>query len=196
MLLALSSASRGADGVLGAGTTPLLRAAKAGDSPVVKLLLDKGANPKAVTRNGVNGIMMAANVAAREEDRTGRSKTQKDAIETITLLLAAGTDINGTDTQGRTAAHGAALWGLTDVVRFLHKNGAKLDVEDRRRFTPLEAALGLTGGFGFDSKSSVVREDTAKAIRELLGVAADYVPPVRPHPAAAPGSRNANVDDN
>ena len=84
---------RGADGVLGAGTTPLLRAAKAGDTPVVKLLLEKGANPKAVTRNGVNGIMMAANVAAREEDRTGRSKTQKDAIETITLLLAAGTDI-------------------------------------------------------------------------------------------------------
>jgi hypothetical protein len=163
---------------------------------VVKLLLEKGANPKAVTRNGVNGLMMAANVAAREEDRTGRGKTQKDAIDTITLMLAAGTDINATDTQGRTAAHGAALWGLTDVVRFLHKNGAKLDVEDKRRFTPLEAALGLSGGFGFDSKSSVVREDTAKAIRELLGVAADYVPPVRPHPPAPGGGRNANIDDN
>jgi hypothetical protein len=187
---------RGADGVLGAGTTPLLRAAKAGDAPVVKLLLEKGANPKAVTRNGVNGLMMAANVAAREEDRTGRGKTEKDAIETVTLLLAAGTDINATDTQGRTAMHGAALWGLTDVVRFLHKNGAKLDVEDKRRFTPLEAALGMSGGFGFDSKSSVVREDTAKAIRELMGVAADYVPPVRPHPPAAPGGRNANIDDN
>jgi len=186
---------RGADGVLGAGTTPLLRAAKAGDTAVVKLLLEQGANPKLVTRNGVNGIMMAANVAAREEDRTGRSKTQKDAIETITLLLAAGIDINGTDTQGRTAAHGAALWGLTDVVRFLHKNGAKLDVEDKRRFTPLEAALGIAGGFGFDSKSSVVREDTAKAIRELLGVAADYVPPARPHPPAGPGGgRNASDD--
>ena len=188
---------RGADGVLGAGTTPLLRAAKAGDTPVVELLLEKGANPKAVTRNGVNALMMAANVAAREEDRTGRGKTQKDAIETITLLLAAGIDINATDTQGRTAAHGAALWGLTDVVRFLHKKGAKLDVEDKRRFTPLEAALGLAGGFGFDSKSSVVREDTAKAIRELLGVAADYVPPARPHPTAAGGGRNAaTVDDN
>ena len=186
---------RGADGVLGAGTTPLLRAAKAGDTPVVKLLLEKGANPKAVTRNGVNGLMMAANVAAREEDRTGRGKTQKDAIDTITLLLAAGVDVNATDTQGRTAVHGSALWGLTDVVRFLHKNGAKLDVEDKRRFTPLEAALGMAGGFGFDSKSSVVREDTAKAIRELMGVAPDYVPPARPHPPAAAGGRNANVDD-
>ena len=144
---------RGGDGVLGAGTTPLLRAAKAGDTPVIKLLLEKGANPKATTRNGVNALMMAANVAAREEDMTGRSKTQKDAIETITLLLAAGVDINATDTQGRTAAHGAALWGLTDVVRFLHKNGAKLDVEDKRGFTPLDAAMGMAGGFGFDSKA-------------------------------------------
>ena len=186
---------RGADGVLGAGTTPLLRAAKAGDTPVVKLLLEKGANPKAVTRNGVNALMMAANVAAREEDRTGRSKTQKDAIETITLLLAAGVDINATDTQGRTAMHGSALWGFTDVVRFLHKNGAKLDVEDKRRYTPLEAALGMTGGFGFDSKAGVVREDTAKAIRELMGVAPDYVPPDRPHPAAGGRNANANVDD-
>jgi hypothetical protein len=53
----------------------------------------------------------------------------------------------------------------------------------------------MSGGFGFDSKSSVVREDTAKAIRELLGVAADYVPPERPHPPAAPGGRNAASDD-
>jgi ankyrin repeat protein len=186
---------RGADGVLGAGTTPLLRAAKAGDTTVVKLLLEKGANPKAVTRNGVNALMMAANVAAREEDRTGRAKTQKDAIETITLLLAAGVDINAADTQGRTAMHGSALWGLTDVVRFLHKNGAKLDVEDKRRYLPLEHALGMTGGFGFDSKSGVVREETAKVIRELMGVAADYVPPDRPHPPAGGRNANANVDD-
>jgi ankyrin repeat protein len=187
---------RGADGVLGAGTTPLLRAAKAGDTAVVKLLLEKGANPKAVTRNGVNGLMMAANVAAREEDRTGRGKTEREAIDTIALFLAAGVDVNAADTQGRTAMHGAALWGLTDVVRFLHKNGAKLDVEDKRRFTPLEAALGLAGGFGFDSKASVARPDTAKVLRELMGVAPDYVPPDRPHPPAQGGGRNANVDDN
>jgi ankyrin repeat protein len=182
---------RGADGVLGAGTTPLLRAAKAGDAPVVQLLLEKGANPKAVTRNGVNGIMMAANVAAREEDRTGRGKTQTEAIETIRILLDKGADVNAADTQGRTAAHGAALWGLTDVVRFLHANGARLDADDKRQFSPLETALGLAGGFGFDSKAGVAHEDTAKAIRELLGLPAGYTPPARPHPAPAPAGRNA-----
>jgi len=182
---------RGGDGVLGAGTTPLLRAAKAGDTPVIAMLLEKGANAKAATRNGVNGIMMAANVAAREEDMTGRNKTQKDAIDTIALLLKAGTDINGADNQGRTAAHGAALWGQTDVIKFLQANGAKLDVKDKRGMTALDTAMGLAGGFGFGGSASVVHEDTAKAIKELGGVAGT------PIPAPAGGRRGGdrNADD-
>lgn len=167
---------RGGDGVLGAGTTPLLRAAKAGDTPVIKVLLEKGANPRAATRNGVNAIMMAANLATREEDMTGRNKTPKDAIETITLLLAAGTEVNAADTQGRTAAHGAALWGFTDVIKFLHANGAKLDVKDKRGLTALDTAMGLAGGFGFGGSASVVHDETAKVIVELGGVKGTPIP--------------------
>jgi ankyrin repeat protein len=167
---------RGGDGVLGAGTTPLIRAAKAGDVPVIRMLLEKGADPKAVTRNDVNAIMIAANVAAREEDMTGRNKTEKDAIESIRLLLAAGTDINGADTRGRTALHGAALWGMTEVVRFLHASGANINAMEKAGFTPLDAALGLSGGFGFDGRAGVVREETAKVIRELGGVNGKPVP--------------------
>jgi ankyrin len=179
---------RGGDGVLGAGTTPLLRAAKAGDVPVIKMLLEKGANPRKATRNNVNGIMMAANVAAREEDMTGRNKTQKEAIESIRLLLAAGTDITGVDNQGRTAAHGAALWGWTDVVRFLHENGLELDIQDKRGYTALDTALGLAGGFGFGGTSGVAHEETAKVIRELGGV------PGKPVVGSAP-TRSRSQDD-
>ena len=181
---------RGGAGVLGPGKTPLLRAAKAGDVPVIKMLLAKGANPRAVTTRGnVNPIMMAANVAAREEDMTGRNKTQKDAIESIRLLLAAGSNINGVDTQGRTAAHGAAMWGWTDVVRFLHDNGLKLDIQDKRGYTALDTALGLAGGFGFGGSAGVVHEETAKVIRELGGVPGSPIP-------GAPARRNdRNADD-
>jgi ankyrin repeat protein len=167
---------RGGDGVLGAGTTPLLRAAKAGDTPVIRLLLEKGADPKAATRNGVNAIMMAANVGTREEDMTGRGKTQQDAIETISILAAAGTDINATDTQGRTALHGAALWGLTDVVRVLHEKGANINATEKRGFTPLDAAMGLAGGLGFDGRTGQARPETATLIRELGGTAGTPVP--------------------
>ena len=177
---------RGGDGVLGVGTTPLLRAAKAGDTAVIKLLLEKGANAKAATRNGVNAIMMAANVGAREEDMTGRAKTQKDAIETITLLAAAGADLNGADTQGRTALHGAAMWGFNDVIRLLHQKGANINAADKRGLHPLDAAMGAAGGFGFDGTSGVVRAETAALIKELGGVQGTLIPQA---PAGGRGGR-------
>ena len=180
---------RGGDGVLGVGTTPLVRAAKSADVPVIKLLLERGANAKGATRNGVSAVMMAANVSAREEDMTGRNKTQKEAIESIRLLMAAGADVKGSDTQGRTAMHGAALWGMTDVVKFLAQNGADINIKDKRGLTPLDHAMGLAGGFGFDGNSGVTREDTAKAIRELGGM------PGSPTGAAAPERRPNGAQD-
>ena len=67
---------RGGDGVLGAGTTPLLRAAKAGDVPVIKMLLEKGANPqRGDAQRQVNAIMMAANVV---RSRRGHDRPQQD----------------------------------------------------------------------------------------------------------------------
>jgi ankyrin repeat protein len=184
---------RGGDGVLGIGTTPLIRAAKSADVPVLKLLLERGANARAATRNGVSAVLMAANVAAREEDMTGRNKTQREIIESITMLQAAGADIGVADTQGRTALHGAALWGLTDVVRFLHKNGADINAADKLGFTPLDHALGRAGGFGFGGSSGVVREETAKAIRELGGI--EGTPTGTQAPARRPNGAQDDDDD-
>jgi hypothetical protein len=160
---------RGGDGVLGIGTTPLLRAARAGDTAVIKLLLAKGANAAAATRNGVTGIMMAASVNAKEEDMTGRGKTDKDAVESARALLAAGTDINAKEAQGRTALHGGAQWGMTELVKFLATQGGNINAADRRGLTPLDYAEGRAGGFGFDGKAGVAHPETAKAIRDLGG---------------------------
>jgi uncharacterized protein len=159
---------RGDDTMLTTGTTPLLRAAKAGDIAVMKLLLEKGADPKLATRNGVNPLMAAAGLGTKEEDTTGRRKTQADSIEAIKLCLQAGIDINAVDSRGQTALHGAAFWGLDDIVQFLADHGAKLDVKDRQGKTPLDAAMGLSGGVGFDGSSSVPRPSTAALIQKLL----------------------------
>src|SRR5687768_5279778 len=161
---------RGADGVLGAGTTPLLRAAKTGDAKVVALLLEHGANPRATVGRGITSILLAANVGTSESDRTGRRKTDAGAIETIRVLMKAGADLNAVDGQGRTAAHGAALWGLTEVIRFLHEHKVDLTRKDSRGLTPLQTALGQAGGFGFGGREGVVREETARVIAELTGV--------------------------
>jgi len=159
---------RGNDTVLTTGTTPLLRAAKAGDVAAMRLLLVKGADAGLATRNGVTPLMIAAGVGTKEEDTTGRNKTEPDTIEAIKLLLGAGADINAADSRGQTALHGAALQGMDQVVRLLAEQGARLDVKDKRGFTPLDAAMGLAGGAGFDGRASNPHPSTADLLRQLM----------------------------
>jgi len=162
---------RGNDGMLGAGTTAFLRAAKAGDVPAMKLLLEHGADPTlGVTRSGISPLMAAAGLGTSEADTTGRQKTQAQAIEAIQLLLDRGIDVNAQASDGQTAVHGAAMQGYDDVIRFLAAQGAKLDTPDKDGFTPLDVALGKAGGFGFSGNEGVVREKTAALLRELMAV--------------------------
>jgi ankyrin repeat protein len=161
---------RGNDTMLGGGTTPLLRAAKAGDVPAMKLLLEHGADPTlAPTRSGITPLMAAAGLGTAEQDTTGRQKTQAQAIEAIQVLLDLGLDIDAQARDGQTAVHGAAMQGYDDVIRFLAAQGAKLDTPDKDGFTPVDVALGLAGGFGFTGNEGVVREETAALLRELMG---------------------------
>ena len=159
---------RGDDTMFGAGTTPILRAAKAGDTVVVRFLLEHGADAKLATRGGINPLMAAAGVGTREEDTTGRHKTDADAIATIQLCLDAGVDVNAIDGNGRTAVFGAAMWGMDEVVKFLAAHGAKLDVKDKRGFTALDAAEGKAGGLGFDAASGQPHPTTAALLRQLM----------------------------
>lgn len=158
---------RGNDTMLNTGTTPLLRAAKAADIQTMEYLLDHGADPTLTNRSGVNPLMAAAGVGTSDSDSTGRYKTEAQIIEAIRIGLDHGLDINAADRGGQTAAHGAALLGYDEVIRFLADNGADLTLEDGDGFTPLETALGLAGGFGFSGRDGVVRQSTAALIREL-----------------------------
>ncbi len=160
---------RGNDGMLGAGTTPFLRAAKAGDVPAMQLLLEHGADASlAPTRSGISPLMAAAGLGTSEQDTTGRLKTQEQAIEAIQLLLDRGFDINAQAKDGQTAVHGAAMQGYDDVIRFLAAKGARLDTPDKDGFAPVDVALGKAGGFGFSGNEGVVRETTAALLTELL----------------------------
>ncbi len=163
-----SKVDRGADTMLTGGTTPLLRAAKAGDVEVVKVLLAKGADAKLTTRFGVTPVMAAAGLGTKEEDTTGRRKTQAEAVESIQLFLNAGVDINAIDRNGDTALHGAAQKGDDQVVQFLADHGAKLDIQDKKGRTPLDAANGLMGNGGFDGSRRDVHESTAELLKKLM----------------------------
>jgi ankyrin repeat protein len=159
---------RGNDTMLTTGTTPILRAAKAGDVVVVSVLLEKGANPNLATRNGVNPVMAAAGLGTNESDAVGRKKTEKEAIDSIDLCLKAGVDVNAVDSKGQTALHGAAQKGWNQVVQYLADHRATLDLKDKKGLTPIDAAMGLAGGLGFDNTTGDVHETTAALLRQLI----------------------------
>jgi ankyrin repeat protein len=161
---------RGADTMLTTGATPLLRASKAGDAEAMQVLLAKGADVKLATKFGMIPVMAAAGLGTKEEDTTGRKKTEAEAIAAIKLCLDAGADVNAIDNQGDTALHGAAQKGWDQVVQFLADRGAKLDTKDKKGRTPLDAANGLMGNGGFDGSRRDVHETTAALLRKLMGV--------------------------
>src|SRR3984957_9837877 len=99
---------RGDDTMLGTGTTPMLRAAKAGDAEVIQVLLAKNADPKIPNKTGITPLLAAAGLGTKEEDTTARKKTEAEAIASMKLCLGAGVDVNAADNQGDTALHGAA----------------------------------------------------------------------------------------
>jgi uncharacterized protein len=85
---------RGGDRILTQGATALLRAARAGDAPAVKLLLDHGALVDLPGNFGVTPLMAAAGVEYGLRVTRGRNRTEAGVLETMQLLLDAGADIH------------------------------------------------------------------------------------------------------
>ncbi len=162
---------RGLDSMLGTGSTPLLRAAKALDAPAVRQLIEKGADLSLANARGMTPTMAAAGLGSVDADTRGIYTTadvQQRAIATLTLLLAAGGDINAKDSRGLTALHEAARWGWNDVVSFLVSRGADLDARDNRGNTVVDSALGKAGGNSRGGARIDVHEDTAALLRTLI----------------------------
>ncbi len=85
---------RGGDTILVGGTTPLVRAAKACDVTVVRLLLEHGALANLATDEGITPLMAAAGIGNNDRTTRGRFRAETDVITTMQLLLDAGADIN------------------------------------------------------------------------------------------------------
>jgi ankyrin repeat protein len=118
------------DTSLGDGTTPLMRAAKANDLAIIRLLLDAGADPTITLRDRTTTAMAA------------------NSLEAIKLLVEHGVDVNAFNTNGQTILHNAAGRGSTAVIQYAADRGARLDRTDKQGRTPLDIAQGGGGGGG------------------------------------------------
>jgi len=152
--------------LLGEGTTPIMRAAKNGDTAAIRLLLDRGADPALPQKNHTTALMFAAGNGRGTGVFTRDIGTERDLLESVKVLVEHGVDVNAFNDNGQTAMHFAAQVS-DDLVRYLASHGAKIDRRDRQGHTPVDLALGI-GARGRAGGPPPVREGTAALLRQLM----------------------------
>src|SRR5690606_20578041 len=125
------------------GATPFLLAAKSADLPLMRRLLELGADPSITTRNGTTALMAAAGVGIWAPGEN--PGTHEEALAAVRLAWEVGGGaVNDVDDDGETALHGAVYrGGATQVIEFLAERGARLDAVNAKGWTPVTVADGV-----------------------------------------------------
>jgi len=128
------------------GATPFLFAADRSDVPLMRVLLELGADPLIPNLNNTTPLMAAAGLGTTEPlEEAGE---ESEALEAVNMLLDRGADINAVNNEGDTAMHGAAYNIYPRVVELLAKRGADPQIwknPDKFGRTPLYLAEGYAG---------------------------------------------------
>jgi ankyrin repeat protein len=137
------------------GQTSFLRAALSGDTKVMRLLLERGADPNIPTLAGTTPLMASAGVNWTVAQTYTVSK--EALLEAVRICLELGADVNAVNSMGLTAVMGAANRGSDDLIQYLVEKGARLDVKDAVGRTPIAWAEGVfLASVGAERKPSTV----------------------------------------
>ena len=151
------------DTTLGPGSTPFMRAARAGDALAMHALLEYGADPALANKDGNTALQFAAGVGYRDKNTKG---SESEALEAVKLTVGLGLDINRENDRGETALHGAASRGADTLVQYLADQGASLNAKTKQGLTPLDFAMGKN----VITQLPVPHNSTVALIRKLGGV--------------------------
>ena len=98
--------------LLGAGTTPLMRAARNGDYEAMRVLIAAGADASLAQPNGTTVLMLASGVGRGLGVFAKDYGTEADLLEGVKTVLAQKVNVNAANNNGLTALHYAAQAGL------------------------------------------------------------------------------------
>ena len=164
------------------GSTPFVMAAKSADVPLMRVLLDSGADPTIKTADGTSALMVAAGVGVYGPGES--PGTHEEALEAVKLAFEVhGGDVNDANRDGETALLGAVYrGGAVPVIQFLAEKGAKLDEANKKQWTPLLAAEGVVYA------SSGIRRypEAAALIRRLMRERGLPIPEIERNGSAVP----------
>jgi ankyrin repeat protein len=167
------------------GATPFLLAAKSVDLPLMRLLLEHGADPALTTEDGTTALMAAAGVGIWAPGEN--PGTEEEALAAVKFVYEAkgglATDV---DRNGETALHGAIYRaGSIPIAKFLIDKGARLDVKNAKGWTPLIVADGV------EYTPNVLKRypDAAAFLRQVMAARGLPVPA----PLASPPSARGQV---
>jgi ankyrin repeat protein len=108
--------------------TALMRAAFAGDLDLVKLLLERGADPKIISRDSETMLSAAAGLAFIHGYHRGKSPEER--LQVVKLFVQLGNDVNWADDYGITPLMAAGNFGSVPIIQYLIDAGADLSAHD------------------------------------------------------------------
>jgi ankyrin repeat protein len=138
--------------------TPFVLAAETADIPLLRLLIELGADPRLSNADNSTPLLAACGVGVLSNGDEAAA-TEEEVIQTVSLLLELGADINAVDENGNSAMHGAAYKSWTKLVKHLSKHGADVQIwnqKNKRRWTPLLIAEGHRPGNFRPSAETIV----------------------------------------
>jgi ankyrin repeat protein len=108
--------------------TALMRAAFAGDFELVTLLLERGADPKIMSRDSETMLSAAAGLAFIHGYHRGKSPEER--LQVVKKFVELGNDVNWHDDYGITPLMAAGNFGSVPIIEFLINAGADLSAHD------------------------------------------------------------------
>jgi ankyrin repeat protein len=156
--------------------TPLMRAAFAGDLELVKLLLERGADPAIVSRDGETMLSASAGLAFIHGYHRGKSPEER--LQVVKLFVQLGNDVNQPDDYGITPLMAAANGGDTKLIQYLVDAGADLAAHDLGKkndgafgssvepLMPIDYAIGV--GTFVPNNAVIIHEDAVALMAKMM----------------------------